>query len=133
MKYTSVAEFLSLIFAGYVLVSCKGPQLVYRGTGINGSYARATSNDTVVIGGLFTVHERANNTECGKIRIHYIQYIEAMILAVHKINSNDSLLPGVTLAYEIRDTCIVLNIALEQTLNFITSSKEMVRKGVCRV
>ena len=124
MKYTSVAEFLSLIFAGYVLVSCKGPQLVYRGTGINGSYARATSNDTVVIGELFTVHERANNTECGKIRIHYIQYIEAMILAVHKINSNDSLLPGVTLAYEIRDTCIVLNIALEQTLNFITSSEE---------
>ena len=125
MKYTSVAELLSLIFASYVaLVLCQGPELVYRGTGINGSYAQATSNDTVVIGGLFTVHERANNTECGKIRIHYIQYIEAMILAVHKINSNDSLLPGVTLAYEMRDTCIVLNIALEQTLNFITSSEE---------
>ena len=45
----------------------------------NGNYARATSNDTVVMGGLFTVHERANNTGCGQIRIYYIQYVEAMI------------------------------------------------------
>ena len=125
-KLPSALIVLTLLFASCVaLVSCQGPELVYSGTGINGSHDRVTSNnDTVVLGGLFSVHKNENN-KCGRIRIYHIQYIEAMILAIHEINSNDSLLPGVTLAYEIRDTCIHTNYALEQTLRFITESREL--------
>ena len=133
MKYTSAADstkLLSIVLliisaSNVVLVSCQGPELVYRGTGVNGTHDRAASNnDTVVIGGLFTVHRNANN-KCGRIRIYHIQYLEAMILAIHNINSNDSFLPGVTLAYEIRDTCINTNFALEQTLHFITEERAL--------
>ena len=49
--------------------------------------------------------------------------MEAMVLTIHKINNNDSLLPGVTLAYEIRDTCGNTNVALEQTLRFVTEGR----------
>ena len=133
MKYTSAADSVKLLSIvvvlisaiNVVLVSCQGPELVYRGTGVNGSHDQTTSNnDTIVIGGLFSIHRNANN-KCGRIRIYHIQYMEAMILAIHKINSNDSLLPGVTLAYEIRDTCINVNFALEQTLHFVTEEKTL--------
>ena len=44
------------------------------------------------------------------------------MLTVDRINNNTNFLPGVTLAYEIRDTCIWPNYALEQTLGFITGN-----------
>jgi metabotropic glutamate receptor 2/3 len=128
MPYSSAAiRLLSasvLVFASCVaLVSCQGQQLVYRGTGINGSHDRADSNDDIiVIGGLFLVHD-GKNSKCDHIRIDYIQRMEAMVLAIHKINGDDSLLPGVTLAYEIRDTCGNTNFALEQTLHFVTEGR----------
>ena len=46
-----------------------------------------------------------------------------MVLTVDRIN-NTNFLPGVTLAYEIRDTCIWPNYALEQTLGFITGNEQ---------
>ena len=130
MTYSSVAinllSALVLLFASCVaLVSCQGEQqLVYRGTGVNGSHDRTTdsNDDIIVLGGLFLVHD-GKNKKCDQIRIDYIQRMEAMVLAIHKINSDDSLLPGVTLAYEIRDTCGNTNVALEQTLRFVTEGR----------
>ena len=137
MKYTSATDstkLLSIVFvlitASYVvLASCQGPELVYRGIGVNGSHDRAASNqnNTVVLGGLFHIHEKE---KCGQIRIDFIQRMEAMILAIHKINNDDSLLPGVTLVYEVRNTCGNINFALEQALRFITGSKIRSVSGV---
>ena len=66
----------------------------------------------------------SENNECARIRTHVLQYIEAMALTIGRINNNTRFLPGVTLAYEIRDTCILPNFALEQTLSFITAASD---------
>ena len=52
-----------------------------------------------------------------------VQYSEAMALTVDRINSNKNILPGVTLAYEIQDTCLDSNCALEQTSNFVVADE----------
>ena len=100
---------------------------VYRGTGVDhcngGCNSDILSNQTIILGGLFPVHTNENNA-CGRVRAHIIQLVEAMVLTVHRINNDTNFLPGVTLAYEIRDTCIRSNYALEQTLSFITGNEQ---------
>ena len=125
MYTIAVLLFVLLLLASYTgsVLSQRDEGLVYFGTGTNGSHDREDFyNYTVVLGGLYSVYENDNNT-CGRLRRRAIQYIEAMVLAVDKINNDEDLLPGVTLAYEIRKTCIHTNYALEQTLRFITERK----------
>ncbi len=76
--------------------------------------------DTVVLGGLFPVHKNQDN-QCGDILDLGLQRLEAMVLAVSKVNNDSSLLPDVTLTYEIKDTCTQPNYALEQSLNFVSA------------
>ena len=93
---------------------------VYTGTGVNGLTERKPGSDVVVLGGLFPVHTFNNaDLKCDGIFESGIQNSEAMVLTVHNINSNSSFLPGVTLQFEIGDTCTSINTALEHSLNFV--------------
>ena len=93
---------------------------VYIGTRASGSLSTTgeNDNDKVVLGGLFPVHE-AKDDRCGAILDLGIQTLEAMVLATQMINDDASLLPRVTMVFEIRDTCALENMALEQSLDFI--------------
>ena len=91
---------------------------VYTGTGVDGSVETLVGNDVVVLGGLFPVHHSIDTT-CGDIFELGFQTLEAMVLAIETINSDSSLLPGVTLQFEIRDTCSQINTALEQSLKYV--------------
>ena len=93
---------------------------VYVGTGVGGSVNVEATNDVLVLGGLFPVHSNEDNS-CGGVLDLGIQRLEAMVLATQKINSDPSLLPGVTLAFEIRDTCTQANYALEQSLDYVSA------------
>ncbi|XP_070544526.1 uncharacterized protein [Ptychodera flava] len=58
------------------------------------------------IAGLFAVHEQGDHRiECGSIREEGITYVEAMLHAIDVINSNSSILPGITLGATVLDTC----------------------------
>ena len=92
---------------------------VYIGTGVNGSMETRNNEIVIMLGGLFPVH-RNSDSRCGEILDLGVQRLEAMVLATEKINKDSSFLPGVTLAYEIRDTCVRPNRALEQSLNYVT-------------
>lgn len=78
-----------------------------------------------VIGALFSVHSTpaqnaAHTRTCGLIREHYgIQRVEATFMTIDAINKNDSILPGIKLGIEIRDSCWYSPIALEQSIEFI--------------
>ena len=103
----------------YLSWLCGGQQAsVYIGTGVNGGMDSEINNDILVLGGLFPVHEMEDD-DCGVIYDLGVQTLEAMVLATQMINDDASLLPGVTLAFEIRDTCTLENTALEQSLNYI--------------
>ena len=92
---------------------------VYIGTGVKGSMETWNNENVIVLGGLFPVHKNSDG-RCGEILDLGVQRLEAMVLATEKINNDSNILPGVTLAYEIRDTCVRPNRALEQSLNYVT-------------
>eukprot|EP00118_Oscarella_pearsei_P026213 m.309622 g.309622 ORF g.309622 m.309622 type:complete len:917 (+) comp47122_c0_seq1:114-2864(+) len=93
----------------------------------------------IILGGLFPVHNMAKE-DCTKdgmeldgktchqnrrtVRAFGFERLEAMRFAVERINSNDSLLPGITLGYELRDTCSNADYALRQSLNFIINNND---------
>ena len=94
---------------------------VYVGTGVNGSMETSAGSDTVVLGGLFRVRFPENeNEKCGAVFGPSIQRVEAMALATQMINNLPSVLPGVILAFEIRETCAETNKALEETLHYVS-------------
>ncbi|CAL8358794.1 unnamed protein product [Lota lota] len=70
----------------------------------------------LVLGGLFPVHEKgAGLEECGRVNEDRgIQRLEAMLFAIDRINSDPTLLPGVSLGVHILDTCSRDTYALEQ-------------------
>ncbi|KAI1298763.1 Metabotropic glutamate receptor 5 [Halotydeus destructor] len=79
----------------------------------------------LVVGALFPVHHapvlhQAHTRSCSEIREQYgIQRVEAAYFTIDKINSDDTILPNITLGIEIRDSCWYSPIALEQSIEFI--------------
>ncbi|XP_038054375.1 metabotropic glutamate receptor 4-like isoform X2 [Patiria miniata] len=75
----------------------------------------------VVLGGLFPVHENGING-CGAFDKGGYQRLEAMVYALDRINNDDNLLPGIQIGAYILDTCSRDTYALEQTMEFVTST-----------
>ena len=112
--------FILFLFKTFWLVGGQ-ETTVYIGPAVNGSIDNG-NNDVVVLGGLFSVHNGEENG-CGKIFDLDMPLLEGMVLAIQKINKNSSILPGVTLAFEIRDTCTQTNIALGESLKFVSGRR----------
>ena len=77
----------------------------------------------IVLGGLFPVHSNIDGN-CGKILDLGVQRLEAMVLAVDMINNDPTILPGLELGFDIRDTCTQPNVALQSTLDFIVGTDQ---------
>ena len=82
----------------------------------------ADNSSVVLLGGLFPVHEFEGHgrDRCGqKITKKGFQRSLGMVFAVEQVNNNASLLPGIKLAYDIRDTCTSSVTALEESVSFL--------------
>ncbi|XP_035394549.1 G-protein coupled receptor family C group 6 member A [Cygnus atratus] len=101
-------------------------------------FVGASSPGDIVIGGLFAVHSEMLHPEehpikpviqnCAGFEIQVFLQTLAMIHAIEMIN-NSTLLSGVTLGYEIYDTCAEVTKAMASTLRFLSkfnSSKDIV-------
>lgn len=62
------------------------------------------------------MHANEGDGSCGQIRESPFVSVEAMIYAVQSINADPDILPGVSLCFDIHDTCGISNIALEETV-----------------
>lgn len=82
------------------------------------SSVQNSSKPVILLGGLFPVHKNEDNF-CGEILDLGVQRLEAMVLASRLINNSPQLLPGVELGFEIRDTCVHPNFALEESLSYV--------------
>ena len=76
-------------------------------------------SDTVVIGAVLPVHTSLKGA-CGPINALGVVYSEAIAYVIEKINKKKDFIPGVTLAFDIRDSCSSINDALEETLDLLT-------------
>lgn len=76
-----------------------------------------------VIGGLFALHNSASGSSGGRCGTTIIQSgaerAESFLYALDLINNDTELLPGIVLGYDIRDTCISENIALDEAIQMI--------------
>ena len=79
----------------------------------------ATDKD-LVFGGLFPVHSGA---DCRNLRQERgLERLEAMLFAIDRINNNTSLLPNLTIGYDVRDTCSEETVGLDEALDMIVRS-----------
>ncbi|XP_052438179.1 extracellular calcium-sensing receptor [Carassius gibelio] len=121
----------------YLSFKCISTALVHRsGTcqlqgrfKLNGMY----QDGDVILGGLFEVHfftvfpELSFRTEpdppyCEKFDFRAFRWVQTMVFAIEEINSNSSLLPGVTLGYRILDSCDHVHTSLRSTLFLVNGT-----------
>ncbi|XP_045862341.1 G-protein coupled receptor family C group 6 member A isoform X2 [Meles meles] len=101
-------------------------------------FVAAASPGHIMIGGLFAIHEKMLSSEdyprrpeiqkCVGFEISIFLQALAMIHSIEMIN-NSPLLSGVTLGYEIYDTCTEVTVAMAAALRFLSKlncSREMV-------
>ena len=116
-----VLTFFCLILVAKGLGQENTRRCEFIGTGVNGTVTVTNSdnttagNDIVVLGGLFSIFGNSG------INPRSIQRMEAVALAIQNINDNPYLIPGVTLAFEIRATRGQINLALEESLRYVSS------------
>ncbi|XP_021549243.1 G-protein coupled receptor family C group 6 member A isoform X3 [Neomonachus schauinslandi] len=92
-------------------------------------FVAATSPGHIMIGGLFAIHEKMLSSEdyprrpeiqkCVGFEISIFLQALAMIHSIEMIN-NSPLLSGVTLGYEIYDTCTEATVAMAAALRFLS-------------
>ena len=87
---------------------------------------RAYKEGDLIIGVLLPIHRPASAksypVRCSIIWEEYgMHRMEQVIWTIEEINQNPDILPGVTLGYDIRDTCWTTQVALERTMDFIKS------------
>ena len=89
-----------------------------------------------VLGGLFPVHsDDSNGTHCNEIRrIFGVDLVEAMLFTIDRINADDVLLPNLILGYDIRETCYIENIGLDEALELaVIGSQRATQLSQCQV
>ncbi|XP_063697705.1 metabotropic glutamate receptor 1-like [Culicoides brevitarsis] len=88
-----------------------------------------------IVGVLVSVHHQPSPSQasqrrigqhlCGEVREHYgIQRTEAVIQTIDEINADPTILPNITLGYQILDTCWYAPIALRQTIELIRGTED---------
>ena len=73
----------------------------------------------ITLGGLFLVHYTTDDGECGDVFPPGLGHVQAMLFAIEKINQNQSLLPKLTLGYDIWDYCENAAMAMGHTYDFV--------------
>ena len=73
-------------------------------TSSNDGYRNYKDGD-VIVGALINIHYSGTNDQCTELSTTGLGYAEATIFAIEKINNNSTILPNVTIGYDLRDYC----------------------------
>ena len=68
-------------------------------------------NKDFVLGGVLAVHRRGR-IGCGVARSGSWMSVEAMLFAIDSVNADETLLPNITLGFDIRDTCYIKDFSI---------------------
>lgn len=95
----------------------------------------ARQDGDIILGALFPVHRSPDDTTqytrtCGQIWEQYgIHRTEMFFKTLEAINNDTTILPNITLGWDIRDSCWYSPIALEQSIDFIKNSIASLEEG----
>ena len=87
-------------------------------TSSNDGYRNYKDGD-VIVGGLLNIHYSGTNDQCTELSTTGLGYAEATIFAIEKINKNSSILPNVTIGYDLRDYCFSNARAMKIAYDFM--------------
>ena len=83
-------------------------------------FKRAFQAGDAMLGGLTVLHYKDSNDKCGLGFFPVgLGHAEAMIFTIEQINNDPSLLPNVTLGFDIRDYCETVSVAVKETYDFV--------------
>ena len=94
---------------------------------------QSRTNKDFVLGALLPVNsDDSDGTHC--IEVRSVDVVEAMLFAIDRINTDANLLTNLTLGYDIRDTCFVENIGLDEALELaVIGSQRATQLSQCQV
>ncbi|CAJ0947711.1 unnamed protein product [Ranitomeya imitator] len=72
-----------------------------------------------------------SRTMCTMFHLESYQQIQALKFAIQEINNNTSILPNLTLGYQVYDSCNVLHYDLEGTLQVLTGFRTVIPNYRC--
>ncbi|XP_051894956.1 taste receptor type 1 member 3-like [Pristis pectinata] len=96
---------------------------------LKGTLSQFQADGDYILGGLFPLYSsntsRANraNSEshkCERIQLDGFLWVHAMKFAIEEINNSSTLLPNVTLGYDIQDTCLMSSVAMRSAISFLS-------------
>ena len=73
----------------------------------------------VIVGGLLPIHGSDTGGHCTKLSTTGLRYAEATIFTIDKINNNSTILPNVTIGYDLRDYCWNTARAMKMAYDFM--------------
>ena len=90
---------------------------------------QSRENKSFVLGGLFPIHfpsgDSSSASPCGPVWPQALEWVEAMLYAIDRINADPDLLPGVELGYDIRDTCLSETLGLDEAIDLIITGSNL--------
>ena len=94
---------------------------------------RRRNDADFVLGGLFPVHDNnEGGSRCGEVRKERgAERMEAMLYAIDRINSDPTLLPNITLGFDIRDTCNSENVGLDESIDLVIEADSELDASSC--
>ena len=82
---------------------------------------RNYKNGDVIVGGLFPIHYFNTGDHCTELSTTGLGYAEATMFTIEKINKNSSILPNVTIGYDLRDYCGRNARAMKMAFDFMSN------------
>uniref|UniRef100_A0A8C4XAH2 Extracellular calcium-sensing receptor-like n=1 Tax=Erpetoichthys calabaricus TaxID=27687 RepID=A0A8C4XAH2_ERPCA len=97
----------------------------------------------VILGGLFELTSNKKTPDlsfsskpeqwtCEGIDLVVFQWVQIMIFAIEEINKNQTLLPNITLGYQIYDNCAILPVALRAAVSLLGGLEYVISDEECK-
>ena len=86
---------------------------------VSSVFKRAFQSGDIILGGLNVLHYKDPQDRCGGFFPVGLGHTEAMIFVIEQINNDTSVLPNITLGFDIRDYCETVAIAVKETYEFV--------------
>ncbi|XP_041071493.1 extracellular calcium-sensing receptor-like [Carcharodon carcharias] len=97
----------------------------------------------IVLGGIFSLHSSIENPElsfetqpkavkCKMFDFREFRFVRAMMFAIEEINGNRTLLPNITLGYQIYDSCSMPSLSTKAAFEILDGQKGVQSGDDCR-
>ena len=113
--------FTSLVLLRYHVIHGQKNLQSFIEHGCNYTKSARDLNADFVIAGLFPLHTYVEHNY--RPNPFGVTWVESFLYAIDQININKTLLPGVKLGYDLRDTCNDVRVTTKQTLDFLTNKE----------